>query len=101
MFWQLLRDPFQGHPVNTFAVLLATLVVDKQGWSLVHGGEVRSGRSESTAKEEEETLIATEQATKHAAQQKKVRSEKEKRNEMEGRTEGGTEGRTTKLPKND
>ena len=60
--------------------------------------EVRSGRSESTAKEEAETLIATEQATKHAAQQKKVRSKKER--SATKRRDTRADRRTTKFPKN-
>ena len=96
----IVEGPFSGTPCQHICSAVShTCCGQAVSGRLCMEEEVRSGRSESTAKEEAETLIATEQATKHAAQQKKVRSENKERSATK-RRDGRTDETTTKLPKN-
>ena len=95
VFWRLLRDPFQGHPANTFAVLLATLVVDKQ--CLVacarRRGAERSKRIDGRGRGRDAHRNGASNNTRGATQKGTFRK-KEKCNATEGRTGGREDGRT-------
>ena len=92
----IVEGPFQGHPANTFAVLLATLVVDKQ--CLVararRRGAERSKRIDGKGRGRDAHRNSARNKTRSATEKGTFRK-REKRNKTDGRTDGTT----TKLPK--
>ena len=98
VFWRLLRDPFQGHPVNTFAVLLATLVVDKQ--CLVararRRGAERSKRIDGKGRGRDAHRNSARNKTRSATEKGTFRKQREKRNETEGWTDRRNHNKTAK-----
>ena len=84
----IVEGPFQGHPANTFAVLLATLVVDKQ--CLVararRRGAERSKRIDGRGRGRDAHRNGASNNTRGATQKGTFRK-KEKCNATEGRTD--------------
>ena len=90
----IVEGPFQGHPANTFAVLLATLVVDKQ--CLVAGarrrGAERSKRIVADKRRGRDAHRNSASKNTRGATKGTFQKQREKRNETEGRTGRRTDG---------
>ena len=90
----IVEGPFQGHPANTFAVLLATLVVDKQ--CLVararRRGAERSKRIDGRGRGRDAHRNGASNNTRGATQKGKFRKKREA--QRNGGTDGQTDGQT-------
>ena len=86
----IVEGPFQGHPANTFAVLLATLVVDKQ-CLVACAWRRRCGAVEVNRRQRKRQRRSSQQSKQQNTQRNRKRYVPKKR---EAQRNGGTHGQT-------